>query len=84
LNGCFNPLWLNADVTLGDGGGGVLQEPLDKGDVVAVGLVDFRSIPFAETVCADTLESQIVTDDGKLLLHSPFCNGEDQVLSYFG
>ena len=53
LNGRFNPLRLNANVTLGDGGGAVLQKPLDKGNVVAVGLVDFRSIPLAETVSTD-------------------------------
>ena len=80
LNSCFNPLRLNADVTLGDGGGAVLQESLDKSNVVAVSLVDFRSIPFAETVCADALKTQVGTNDGKLLLNGAFCDRENQVL----
>ena len=75
----LDPLRLNADVSLCNGGGAVLQEPLNKGNVIAVGLVDFRSIPLAETVGADALETQIVTDDGKLLLNRAFCDGEDKV-----
>ena len=55
-----------------------MEESLNKGDVIAVGLVDFRSIPFAETVCADTLEVQIATDDGELLLHGALGDGKDQ------
>ena len=81
LNGRFDSLWLNANVTLSNGGGAVLEKSLNKSNVIPVGLVDFRSIPLAETVCADSLESQIVTDDGKLLLHSPFRDGENQVFS---
>ena len=81
LNGCLNPLWFDANVALCNGGGAVLKKPLDESDVVAGGLVDFRSIPLSETVGADALKTQIVTDDGKLLLHSPFRDGEDQVLS---
>ena len=45
LNRLFNPLRLDADITLCDGGGAVLQKPLDKGDVEAVVLVDFRCVP---------------------------------------
>ena len=81
LDGCFNSLRLNANVSLGDGGRAVLEKPLDKGDVIAVGLVDFRSIPLSEAVGADALKSQVVTDDGKLFLHSPFRNGKDQIFS---
>ena len=80
LNGCFDSLRLNADVSLRNGGGAVLQESLDKGNVIAVGLVDFRSIPLAETVSADALKTQIVADNGELLLNRPFGNGEDQIL----
>lgn len=47
----------NSNVTLRDGGGTVLQEPLHKGNVVAVGLVDFRSVPLAKAVCADALKA---------------------------
>ena len=57
LNGSFNSLRLNSNVTLRDGGGAVLQEPLHKGNVVAVGLVDFRSVPLAKAVCADALKA---------------------------
>ena len=63
LNRLFDPLWLDADVTLRGGGTAVLQEPLDKGDVIAVGLVDLRCVPFAKTVSADALVTQIVADD---------------------
>ena len=80
LNRLFYPLRLNADVTLGDGGGAVLQESLDKGNVIPAVLVDLGSIPLPEAVSADALKTQIVTDDGKLLLNRPFCNGEDQIL----
>ena len=66
LNRLFYPLRLNADVTLGDGGGAVLQESLDKGDVIAVGLVDFRSIPLAETVSADALKPSCFCCDVRL------------------
>ena len=51
FDGSFDPLRLNANVTLSNGGGAVLEKPLDKGNVVAVGLVDFRGIPLAEAVC---------------------------------
>ena len=40
LNSLFDPLWLNADVTLRGGGTAVLQESLDKSDVIAVFPVD--------------------------------------------
>ena len=79
LNGCFNSLWLNSNVALSDGGGTVLEKPLDKGDVVAVGLVDFRSIPLAEAVRSDSLRAKIIADKGKLLLHGSLCDGEDQI-----
>ena len=81
LNGGFNSLRLNSNVTLRDGGGAVLQKPLNKGNVVSVGLVDFRSIPLAKTVCADTFKAQIVTDDSKLFLNGTLCNGENQIFS---
>lgn len=75
----FNPLQLNADIALGGGGGAVLQQALDKGDIITIILVNLRGIPLAETVGADTLIAQIITDDGKLLLHRPFRNGEDNI-----
>ena len=59
----FDLLWLNADISLRGGGGTMLQQPLNQRDVVIVFVVDLRRIPFAETVSADALELQIVTDD---------------------
>ena len=55
----------------------MLQQPLHKGNVAAVGLVDFRCIPFAETVGADAIEAQVVADDSQLLLDRPLRNGKD-------
>ena len=72
LNRLFNSLWLDADVTLCGGSTAVLQEPLDKGNVIAVRLVDLRCVPLAKTVGADSLETQIVTDDCQLLLNCSF------------
>ena len=72
LNSLFDSLWFNADVTLCGGGTAVLQEPLDKGDVIAVRLVDLRCVPLAKTVGADSIETQIVTDNRQLLLNCSF------------
>ena len=77
LNGLFDPLWLNADVTLRGGGTAVLQKPLNKGDVIAIGLVDLRCVPFAKTVGADALVTQIVADYPQLFLNCSFCNWEN-------
>ena len=77
LNRLFDPLWLDADVTLRGGGTAVLQEPLHQGNIVAVGLVDLRCVPFAKTVGADALVTQIVADDPQLFLNCSFCNWEN-------
>ena len=79
LDGCFDPLRFDADVTLSNGGGTVLQEPLDKGDVIPAGFVNLCGVPLAETVGADALKPQVVTNDGKLFLNCAFCDGEDEV-----
>lgn len=76
----FNPLRLDADVPLCDGGGAVLQEPLDQGNVIAVRIVNLCCVPLAEAVGADALITQIVTDDGKLLLDCPFRNRKHAVI----
>ena len=55
LDGIFDPLRFDADVSLGNGGGTVLQEPLDKCDVIPAGFVNFSGVPLAETVGADAL-----------------------------
>ena len=79
----FDPLRLDADVALRDGGGAVLQEPLDERDVVAVVLVDLCGVPFAEAVGADALVAQIVTDNGELLLDRSCGHREDQVVAAY-
>ncbi len=72
LNRLFDPLRLDADVSLCDCGGAVLQEPLDKGNVIAICLVNLCGVPLAEAVGADAMIAQIVTDDRKLLLDGSF------------
>ena len=68
FNRFFDPLRLNADVSLGRSGGAVLQEPLDKGNIKPIRLVNLGGVPLAEAVGADALKAQVITDDGKLLL----------------
>lgn len=58
----------------------MLQKALDKGNVKAVGPVNLSRVPFAEAVCADALDAQVTADKGKLLLHSAFRDGEDQII----
>lgn len=62
LYGLFDPLRLYADIPLRSGGAGVLQKPLDKGDIVSVAVVNLCGIPFAEAVGGYPLIAQIVTD----------------------
>ena len=83
LNRLFDPLRFDADVTLCHGGGAVLQEPLNEGDVVAVVLVNLCGVPFSEAVGADALVAQIVTDDGELLLDRSCGHREDQVVAAY-
>ena len=49
------PLRLNPYIPLRHGGGAVLQEPLDKGDIESAVFVNLRCIPLAEAVGADAL-----------------------------
>ena len=77
----FNPLRLHADITLGGGGGAVLQKPLHQGNVITTVFVNLRSIPFAEAVGTDALIAQIVAYNPKLLLYCPFCDWENQVIA---
>ena len=76
----FYPLRLNTDVSLCDGGGAVLQKPLHKSNIVAVGLVNLRGVPLAETVCADTLKAQIVTNNVELLLYGSLGDRKNQLV----
>ena len=81
LNGGFDSLGFDADVSLSNGGGTVLQEPLDKGDVIPAGFVNLCGVPLAETVGADALKAQIVADDFQLLLDCSLAEGEHQCIS---
>lgn len=79
FNGLFNPLRLNADVSLCHGGAAVLQETLYKRNVIAVVSVNLCCVPLAEAVCADSLKAQIIAHDGKLLLNCPCGDRKDQI-----
>ena len=79
FNRLLDPLGFDADVALRDGCAAVLQQTLDKGDVKAVVLVDFRSVPLAEAVSADSLIAKVITDAGQNLLHFPRRDGENQI-----
>lgn len=77
------PLWLDADVALRGACGTVLQEPLYKGNVIAIVLVDFCCVPLAEAVGADAVKAEIITDDGELLLYCSFRDWENQVILFY-
>ena len=83
LNCLLYPLRLNADVPLSHRRRTVLQESLNKGNIVAVVFVDFRCIPLAEAVSADALIAKVVADNGKLLLYGALCDGENQVFALY-
>ena len=74
----LNFLLLDTDISLRDGGGAVLQELLDEGNIVVAVLVDFRGIKFSKTMGTDALQAQIVTDHLQLLLDGSGGNGEDK------
>ena len=79
LNCLLDPLRLDADVSLRHRCAAVLQEPLNKSNIIAIVLVDLRGVPLAEAVCADPFIAQIIADASKDLLHFPCGDGEDQV-----
>ena len=70
LNCLLNPLRFNADVPLRGGSTAVLKEPLHQCYVKAVGVVDFRCVPLAETVDADIRISMISRNCSKALSFS--------------
>lgn len=77
LDSLFKLLLLNADVPLRDCGGAVLQELLDKDDIVAVVIVNLCCVELAEAVRADILTvTQIGTNALQPLLHSSFGDGK--------
>ena len=55
----------------------MLQQPLHKGNIVTVILVNLRCVPLAEAVGAYVGIVKIITDDCKLLLDCPFRDGEN-------
>ena len=59
----------------------MLKEPLYQRNIKAIGIINLRSIPFAEAVGTDTLIAQIVAYNPKLLLHCPFCDRENQFIA---
>ena len=69
LNRGFEFLLLDPDVALGDCSAAVLQELLDQGHVIAVGLVNFGGEEFPEAVGADALEAEEIADKFQMLLN---------------
>lgn len=61
----------------------MLQQPLNKRDIVTVGLIDFGRVPFPEAVSADTLIAKIIAYKRKLLLHGPLRDGEDKLIRLY-
>ena len=77
FNGFLKLLLLNADVPLRDCGGTVLQELLDKDDVVAVVVVNLCCVELSEAVRADILTvTQVGANALKPLLHRSLSDGE--------
>lgn len=71
LDGLFKLLLLDADVPLRDCGGTVLQELLDKDNIVAVVVVNLSCVELAEAVRADILAvPQVGANALQPLLHS--------------
>ncbi len=79
FNRFFNPLRLNADIPLRHGCVAVLQEPLHKGNIIAIVAIDLCCVPFSETVRADALIAQVVTDRRKLFLYGARSKGKNQI-----
>ena len=52
---------------------------LHQGDIIAVVSVNLSGIVFAEAVCADAVDAQVVADDSQLFLYCPFRDGEKGV-----
>lgn len=77
----FDALWLNTDIPLCGACAAMLQQPLNQRNIKAIGIINLRSIPFAEAMGTDTLIAQIVANNPKLLLDCPFCDRENQVIA---
>ena len=77
FDGFFDSPGFNANVSLRDRSGTVLQESLDKGNVIPAVLVDLGSIPLPEAVSAYSIVAQIVTDNVQLFLYGSFGDREN-------
>ena len=70
----FDALWLDTDIPLCGACAAMLLQPLNQRNIKAIGIINLRSIPFAEAVGTDALIAQIVAYNPKLALHCPFCD----------
>lgn len=77
LDSLFKLLLLDADIPLRDCGGTVLQELLDKDNIIAVVVVNLCCVELAEAVRADILAvPQVGTNALQPFLYSSLSNGE--------
>ena len=63
---------LNSDVSLCNGSAAMLQEMLDKGNVIAAVSINLGGIELSERVCPHVLDAEIVADNMELFLYCPF------------
>ena len=77
LDGLLYLPLLDSNVSLRNCGAAMLQEMLDKGNVIAAVPVNLSGIEFSERVCPYVLDAKVVADDMKLFLYCPFRQRED-------
>ena len=77
----FYPLWLNANIALSDACRAVLQETLDKGNVIAIVSIDLSRIPLPEAVCANAFKAKIIADKSKLFLYGSGGQREQYIIA---
>ena len=73
---CFQFLSLDAYIPLCDRRTAVLQQLLNKSDIVPIVLVNLRGIELPKAMGADTLIPQILTYDAQLFLDLASCQRE--------
>ena len=61
----------------------IVDSWIGKGNIIAIVLINLCRIPLPETMGADTLIAQIVTDKGKLLLYGARCQGKHQLIAAY-
>lgn len=77
LDSLFYLPLLDSYVPLCDCGTAMLQEMLDKGNVIAAVPVNFGGIELSERVRSYVLDAKIIADDMQLLLDCPFRERKD-------